>query len=174
MAGMHAREDGSFGRSAGTQTLKGAALLLVAVVIGVVLLHTAPKATTTVSTGGSTPARQHPDDQGAQEGPHRAHDGGSGGHDDHAAPGASGQPGEYGGGQRDGSWRPRRQDQGAAEPGRLQHRQAGGERPANVATSSVYYVAGYQPDALAVAAALSLAPASVQPMPSPPPVPAAD
>src|SRR5580704_471535 len=51
MAGMHAREDGSFGRSAGTQTLKGAALLLIAVIIGVILLHTAPKVTTTVNAG---------------------------------------------------------------------------------------------------------------------------
>ena len=49
-SGMHARGDGSFGRSAGTQTLKGAALLLIAIIIGVVLLHTAPANTTTISS----------------------------------------------------------------------------------------------------------------------------
>ena len=49
-SGAHARGDGSFGRSAGTQTLKGAGLLAIAVAIGALLLHTAPANSTTVST----------------------------------------------------------------------------------------------------------------------------
>ncbi|HEY2427790.1 MAG TPA: hypothetical protein VGI06_02590, partial [Acidimicrobiales bacterium] len=48
--GTHARDDGSFGRSASSQTLKGAALIALAVIIGAVLLHTAPRSTTAVST----------------------------------------------------------------------------------------------------------------------------
>ncbi|MHB8465528.1 MAG: LytR C-terminal domain-containing protein [Acidimicrobiales bacterium] len=56
MRGTHARDDGSFGRSASTQTLKGAALLFAALLIGVVLLHTAPRAVTSITTGsGATP-----------------------------------------------------------------------------------------------------------------------
>ena len=52
--GTHAREDGSFGRSAGTQTAKGAALIAVAVVIGLVLLHTAPRSQTITTTAPVT------------------------------------------------------------------------------------------------------------------------
>jgi hypothetical protein len=52
----HARSDNSFARSAGTQTAKGAALIALAVVIGVVLLHTAPKVqTVTVATPATQP-----------------------------------------------------------------------------------------------------------------------
>jgi hypothetical protein len=43
--GRHAAGDGSFGRSAGTQTVRGAALLGIAVLIGVILLRTAPSET---------------------------------------------------------------------------------------------------------------------------------
>lgn len=57
--GSHARADGSFGRSASTQTLKGAALLVVAVLIGVVLLKTAPRNITTVSTAGPRTGTTH-------------------------------------------------------------------------------------------------------------------
>ena len=61
-SGMHARGDRSFGRSAGTQTLKGAGLLAIAVIIGIVLLHTAPANITTVSAVVDLPA----DDEGAE------------------------------------------------------------------------------------------------------------
>lgn len=56
MRGTHARDDGSFGRSASTQTLKGAALLFVALLIGVALLKTAPHANTLLNAGGTTPS----------------------------------------------------------------------------------------------------------------------
>lgn len=52
--GTHARGDGSFGRSASTQTAKGAALIAVAVVIGLVLLHTAPRPETITTTAPVT------------------------------------------------------------------------------------------------------------------------
>jgi hypothetical protein len=52
--GTHARDDGSFGRSAGTQTAKGAALIAVAVLIGAFLLHTAPRTETITSTSPVT------------------------------------------------------------------------------------------------------------------------
>ena len=174
MAGMHAREDGSFGRSAGTQTLKGAALLLVAVVIGVVLLHTAPKAATTVSTGGSTPLGHTPTTKAPKKG-HTT--------PTTAAPAATTTtlPPAHPANQVSVVVANGAGVAGLAGKIRGQLNLAGYNTakpavnaPANVATSSVYYVAGYQPDALAVAAALSLAPASVQPMPSPPPLPAAD
>jgi len=165
MAGMHAREDGSFGRSAGTQTLKGAALLLVAVVIGVILLHTAPKVGTTVTTGSSTPVVHTTTTKAPKKG--------------HTSPttappavttttlppahpanqvsvvvangaGVAGLAGRIRGQLNTAGYN-------TAKPAV--------NAPSNVATSAVYYVPGYQPDGLAVAAALSLAPASVQPMP---------
>lgn len=55
--GTHTRDDGSFGRSAGTQTAKGAGLIALAVVIGVVLLHTAPQPETITA---SSPVTQPP------------------------------------------------------------------------------------------------------------------
>ena len=58
--GTHARGDGSFGRSAGAQTLKGAVLLIIAIVIGVLLLHTAPASVTTVSAAPRTSTTKAP------------------------------------------------------------------------------------------------------------------
>jgi len=53
--GRHTAEDGSFGRSAGTQTFRGVLLLAVAVVIGIILLNTANKPPASTLAAGSTP-----------------------------------------------------------------------------------------------------------------------
>ncbi len=58
--GAHAREDGSFGRSAGAQAAKGAALLAVAVLIGVALLRTAPRSVAPPTRVVAVPATTAP------------------------------------------------------------------------------------------------------------------
>jgi hypothetical protein len=166
---MHARGDGSFGRSAGTQTLKGAALLLIAVVIGIILLHTAPANTTTISTGPATPPTTHA--------PKPTHP-----HETTTTQGASATtaapqprpPSQVRVGVANGSG-----VTGLAARIRAQLNSAGYNTatpplnsPVPIATTSVYYIPGFQADALAVATGqLSLPASTVKPMPSPTPVP---
>jgi hypothetical protein len=169
--GTHARDDGSFGRSAGTQTLKGAALLVVAIVIGVVLLHTAPANTTTISTGPSTPATtKAPRPARTRATTTTA-----------PAPTTSTVPQPHPPAQVHVAVANGSGVSGLAGRIRAQLNSAGYNTttpalnaPAPVAATTVYYVAGYQPDALAVATGqLSLTAGAVKPMPTPPPVPAA-
>ena len=170
--GMHARGDGSFGRSAGTQTLKGAALLAIAVVIGIILLHTAPANITTVSASpGVTPttkAPRHPSSTRTTVSqaplittttapqPH--------------------PPTQVKVAVANGSG-----VQGLAGRLRLQLSSAGYNTiipalnaPATVPATTIYYIAGYAPDATAIATGqLSLPASDIKPMPSPAPVPQA-
>lgn len=54
--GRHAADDGSFGKSAGMAAGRGTALLVVAVVLGIVLLNATDDSTTSVSSGPDTEA----------------------------------------------------------------------------------------------------------------------
>jgi LytR cell envelope-related transcriptional attenuator len=171
-SGVHARGDGSFGRSAGTQTLKGAALLAIAVAIGALLLHTAPANSTTAvsTTPGLTPTTKPPKPARttrttvaaaplvtttAAPQPHPV------GQVKIAVANGSGVAGLAG--------RIRAQLNSAGFNTSVPALNA----PAPVATTSVYYIAGYAPDAAAIATTqLSLPATVVKPMPTPPPVPA--
>ena len=164
---MHARGDGSFGRSAGTQTLKGAALLLIAIIIGVVLLHTAPANTTTISSGTSTPPTTHaPKPTKPRETTTTA------GATATTAPPVR-PPSQVRVAVANGSG-----VTGLAARIRAQLNSAGYNTatpplnaPAQVPTTSVYYVPGYQVDAAVVATQqLSLPATTVKPMPTPTPL----
>jgi hypothetical protein len=166
---MHARGDGSFSRSAGSQTLKGAALILIAIVIGVVLLHTAPANTTTISTGTGTTPTTHPPSPSKPHGTTTT----AASSATTAAP-APRPPSQVRVAVANGSG-----VTGLAARIRTQLNSAGyntAAPPLNasaVATTSVYYIPGYQADALAVATGqLSLPASTVKPMPTPTPVPA--
>jgi len=164
---MHARGDGSFGRSAGTQTLKGAALLLIAIIIGVVLLHTAPANTTTISSGTSTPPTTHaPKPTKPRETTTTA------GATATTAPPVR-PPSQVRVAVANGSG-----VTGLAARIRAQLNSAGYNTAtpplnasAQVPTTSVYYVPGYQADAAVVATQqLSLPATTVKPMPTPTPL----
>lgn len=171
-AGSHARDDGSFGRSAGTQTLKGAALLILALVIGVVLLRTAPHNSTSVST--------LPGLSSATTSPSRSSSGGSPTTVPTTAPSTTSPPAHAadevhllvanGAGVA-----------GLAGKIRGQLNAAGYNTdkpainsPTSVATTGIYYQPGFEADAVAVAQTLGLGPANVSAMPTPPPVAASD
>jgi hypothetical protein len=171
---MHARGDGSFGRSAGAQTLKGAVLLAVAVIIGVVLLHTAPASVTTVNTSAShSPTTRAPSTS-------RTTRPATGNTVPPLAPQTTAAPQAHPPAQvkvavANGSGVP-----GLAGRIRAQLNSAGYNTavPAlnapSTPTTVVYYVAGYQPDAAQIASGqLSLPASVVKPLPSPPPVAAA-
>ena len=164
MRGTHARDDGSFGRSASTQTLKGAALLFAALIIGVALLRTAPRSITSITSGRSaTPTTVHASNPGT------------------SVPDTSTTV----------ALRPASQVRvlvangaGIANLGARVRTQLNGlgyntTKPAidapssNNATSSIYFVPGFDGEALALATALSLQPTSVQQLSTTsPPVPA--
>jgi len=169
--GVHARGDGSFGRSAGTQTLKGAALLAIAVAIGALLLHTAPaNSTTAVSTTPSLTPTTKPKPPKTSRTTVAA------------APlvTTTAAPQPHPAGQVKVAVANGSGVAGLAGRIRAQLNSAGFNTsvpalnsPAPVATTSVYYISGYAPDAAAIATTqLSLAGTVVKPMPTPPPVPA--
>jgi len=158
----HARSDNSFARSAGTQTAKGAGLIALAVVIGVVLLHTAPKTQTVTVT---TPATQPPAKASKGTVP--------------PAPTTSTIP----------PARPTSQvhvevangTQAIGLGGKIRSQLStdgyNTDKPAldaptkDHATTTIYFQPGFQSDALQLASTLSIPATAVQPMPSPPPVP---
>ena len=161
--GIHAAGDGSFGRSAGVQTIRGGVLLAVAVLVGIFLLHTAPKEGTAVTSHSPTPVKTTVPRPPATTGP------------------ASTVPPTTAG--------PRQPSQvsvlvvngttvaGAAGRIKTQLIQAGynvvgvgNATTQDNATSSVDFVAGYQAEAQVLATALSLPATAAQPMPSPSPV----
>jgi hypothetical protein len=162
MRGSHARADGSFGRSAGSQTLKGAGLLFVALIIGVALLHTAPRAVTAISLPSGTPTTHPPSSSSGTTLPQST---------------------------TSTTLGPRSPSQvtvlvangaGVANLGarvRGQLSSAGyATKPAidaptsDHATSSIYFEPGYEPDADQLAGVLSLPVSVVQAMPTPTPV----
>jgi hypothetical protein len=166
-SGTHARDDGSFGRSAGTQTLKGAALIVVALIIGLVLLRTAPRAGTTVISGGVTAQVTKP------KKPH------SGTGSTVAPPSTTTVPPAHPASQvsvvvANGSG-----VTGLAGRIRGQLNTAGYSTtkpainsPTQVATTAIYFTPGYEADAVNVAHTLQLTAGNVFPMPSTSPVPA--
>jgi len=166
---MHARGDGSFARSAGRQTLVGAILIAVAVIIGVVLLHTAPSSVTTVSASANPPTTKAPHVTRPRTTvpnstlPSIA--------STTAAPQAH-PPGQVKIAVANGSGVP-----GLAGRIRAQLNSAGYNtsvpalNAAATPTTAVYYVSGYGPDATAIATGqLSLPAGVVKPMPNPPPI----
>lgn len=163
--GRHAAADGSFGRSAGGAAARGAGLLAVAVILGIVLLQsfkpgvdpyassvragatsptTAPVqhrggGTVSSTTTSTTPPRQPADVK--------------------VLP-ANGS-GRQGAGSR---------VQRVLADAHYNVLAATNANGAAVQTSSVYYAAGYQSDAVALAQLLKLGPTAAQPMPTPAPV----
>ena len=173
--GTHARGDGSFGRSAGTQTLKGAVLLAIARIIGIVLLHTAPATVTTVNTATHTTTTKAPKVTRTTlpagntvpiNVPTTAAS---------AAPQAH-PPSQVKVAVANGSG-----VSGLAGRIRVQLNSAGYNtsikalNAAATPTTAVYYAPGFAPDATAIATGqLSLPATVVKPLPTPPPVPTAD
>jgi hypothetical protein len=162
--GRYAAGDGSFARSAGIQTARGAALLLVAVLVGVLLLRTAPsESSTPVTTKTPKAARKTvsrpPVTTGASvTTPTTA-----------AGPRAPTQVSVL---VANGT-----KVTGAASRVDVQLAQAGynsvgtaNATSSDNATTVVDFTPGYQPEASALAASLSLPATTAQPMPSPPPV----
>jgi len=170
-SGMHARGDGSFGRSAGTQTLKGAGLLAIAVIIGIVLLHTAPANITTVSASSTSP----PTTKAPKHSTTRTTVTQAPLSTTTTAP-PTHPPAQVKVAVANGSGVP-----GLAGRLRVQLNSAGYNTsipalnaPAAVPATTIYYVAGYEPDAKAIASGqLSLPATVVKPMPNPSPVPQA-
>ena len=166
MRGTHARDDGSFGRSASTQTLKGAALLGVAVLIGILLLKTAPHVPTTVTSGlgpGTTkapkvsPATTVPDTSSTTAAPR--------------PPSVVHVLVANGAGVINLGARIRSQ---LSTAGYNTDKPAIDAPTSDHTVSSIYFQTGFEAEALQLATVLSLAPSVVQPMPTTnPPVPAA-
>jgi hypothetical protein len=159
--GRHAAGDGSFGRSAGTQTVRGAALLGVAILIGVILLRTAPSETgsSVKSTKTTTRTTAKP-----------------------AAPGVTvpvttttappRPPGQVTVTVANGT-----NVSGAANRIKSQLLQGGynvvfatNATTNSSATTTVFYLAGFQQEAVILANSLSLPPTVAQAVPPPPPV----
>jgi hypothetical protein len=158
--GRHAAGDGSFGRSAGTQTLRGAALLGVALVIGIVLLRTAPsESTTTVHSPSTTRTTARPAISGlTTPAPTTT-----------AAPRSPSQVSVL---VANGT-----NVNGAAGRIKSQLLQDGyntvgtsNATTSSATTTAVYFVPGYQAEAALLAGALGLQPSAAQAMPSPSPV----
>lgn len=161
--GTHTRDDGSFGRSAGTQTAKGAGLIAVAVVIGVVLLHTAPQPETITS---SSPVTQPP----VTKAPKTTAP---------PAPTTTTIPPPRPTSQVHVEVANGTQVIGLGGKIRSQLSTDGynTDKPAldaptkDHATSEIFFQPGFQSDALQLASTLSVAATAVVPMPTPPPVP---
>jgi hypothetical protein len=171
-SGAHARDDGSFGRSAGSQTLKGAALIAVAVIIGFVLLKTAPRSATTITTGSlshptTTKAPKSSSHGSTPIGP--------------AATTSTTTPAHpvaqvvvlvaNGSGVGGLAGKVRTQ---LGQVGYDINKSAINASATNLTSTSVYYEPGYQADALNIANTLSLGPNAAMPVPSPAPVPSSD
>ncbi|MDP8992669.1 MAG: LytR C-terminal domain-containing protein [Actinomycetota bacterium] len=157
--GRHAAEDGSFGRSAGIAAGRGALLLAVAVVLGVVLLNAADDTPGRVSAGHreerTDTAEEAPPPTTAEPPPTTA---------------APRPPREVKVLSANGT-----KVNGAAGRVRDTLRARGYNvlapveaKPANA--SAVHFTPGYERDAQAVAEVLKLAPTAVQPLPDPPPL----
>lgn len=166
--GQHASDDGSFARSAGGAGARGMALLAVALLLGIVLLNATdadPPGTTLSSRGDSDTGGGTDDDDADGEGTG-------------ASPTVTSAP---------PTTAPARapkdvktlvanasSTKGAAGTAteRLKGLGYNALAPANaksVAESSVYFTAGFDRDAAAIAAALQLPPATVKPLPAAPP-----
>jgi len=166
MRRSHAKDDGSFNRSATVQGVKGAALIAVAFIIGVALLHTAPRPTNVSTTVPipKTTTKPKPTVPGAAA----------------AATSTTLAPA-----------RPPAQVRllvangtnvnglGGKVRGQLNGEGYGTTRSAidaptkDHATTEIYYQPGFESDALQLATTLGVGPETVKPMPTPPPVPAA-
>lgn len=161
--GTHTRGDGSFGRSAGTQTAKGAGLIAVAVVIGVVLLHTAPQPETITA---SSPVTQPPVTKAPKT-------------TEPPAPTTTTIPPPRPTSQVHVEVANGTQVIGLGGKIRSQLSTDGynTDKPALDAptkdhtTSQIFFQPGFQSDALQLASTLSVAATAVVPMPTPPPVP---
>jgi LytR cell envelope-related transcriptional attenuator len=162
--GRYAAADGSFARSAGIQTARGAALLVVAVLVGVLLLRTAPsESSTPVTTKRPKAARttvpRPPVTTGAAvTTPTTA-----------AGPRAPAQVSVLVANGTKVSGAASRVDVQLAQAGYNSVGTANATSSDNSATV-VDFTPGYQPEAAALAASLSLPATAAQPMPSPPPV----
>lgn len=159
--GRHAADDGSFARSAGGAVARGAALVAVAVLIGVLLLARGLDSGELVTTG---------DDGGEESQPPGSTPGGTGSTTTSTAAPAVRQPSEVrvlvanGSGVAGAAGR-RTETLATAGYATLE--------PANAApvpATQVLHVEGYEAEAAAVATALGASPGAVQPLPDPPPV----
>jgi hypothetical protein len=161
--GRYAAGDGSLARSAGMQTARGAVLIALAVLVGVILLNTAPSESTAVIVvrhpATTTTIKKHAVTGSTTTSPPSTA----------AAPRPPSQVSVLvANGTTVG---------GAARSVNNQLIQAGyssvgtdNAKSSNASTTAVYFVPGYQPEAVALAAALSLPPSAAQPVPSPLPV----
>lgn len=162
--GRHAAEDGSFARSAGGAVVRGAALVAVAVLIGVLLLARGLDGDDLVPASDGDG-----DEQTVGTSP-----GGTSSTTATTATAGPRTPGEVrvlvanGSGVAGAAGR-RTDELAAAGYATLE--------PANAApvpTTQVLFAEGYEADAAAVATAVGAAPGAVQPLPDPPPVDPAD
>ena len=164
--GEHAAEDGSFGRSAGGAMARGIALIVAAVVIGLVLLNATdapePLRVSSDETPDAGPTGTQPTGTTTTTAP-------TGSTDTTATAVAARPPAEVTVLVANAA-----RVQGAAGKLSAEIAKSGFKMtaPANgapVPTSTVYFVEGYEPEARAVAALLTPAP-PVAPMPAPAPV----
>lgn len=162
--GTHARDDGSFNRSASTQTVKGAGLIGLAVLIGAVLLHTAPRPVTLSSSAPAKPTATTKAPKAVVAPP---------------APTTTTIPPPRPTAQVHLEVANGTQVIGLGGKVRSQLSTDGynTDKPAIDAPSkdhtstAIYFQPGFQSDALQLASTLSVAATGVQPMPNPPPVP---
>lgn len=157
--GRHAADDGSFGRSSGMAAGRGAALLAVAVVIGIVLLNAADnEPSRQVSAGGDATTTTAPAEATTTLAPTTT-----------TLPARA--PKEVKVLSTNGT-----DVKGAARKATDVLRTAGFNVLApidfnkDVTVSAVYFTAGFEREALAVATSLSLGAAVVKAMPTPPPL----
>lgn len=157
--GRHAADDGSFGRSSGMAAGRGAALLAVAVVIGIVLLNAADnEPSRQVSAGGDATTTTVADEATTTLAPTTS-----------TVPARA--PKEVKVLSTNGT-----DVKGAARKATDVLRTAGFNVLApvdfgkDVTASAVYFTDGFEREALAVATSLSLGPAVVKAMPTPPPL----
>jgi len=153
--GRHAAADGSFERSAGIAAARGAFLLVIAVVLGIVLLQAADKGTSlqrglTAGTHGSSPTTTVPTPTTL----------------------ATRAPADVKvlalNGTTTAGLGSRVSDKLRAAGYNVLAPTDARQKP--VASSSVYFAVGYQPEATAIAELLGLQSTAVQPMPAAPPV----
>src|SRR4051812_3819048 len=151
---MHAAADGSFGRSAAGSTLRGVVLLGVALLLGIVLLQSTDRSPT-LTTAGTPPPTAAPTTTPAAPTTTTA-----------PAPAAH-DPKTVKVLAANGST-----VNGLGDKTRLKLQESGYNAltavtaTTKVHSSLVYFAAGFEPDARAVAAVLTLPPTAVQPLPA--------
>ena len=159
--GSHAADDGSFGRSAGTAVLRGAILIIVAVVLGLILLN---------ATDTNEPFTAAPDDDGNGSPSTTVDEGGNGGGTTTTTEATVRPPGQVSvlvanATSTSGVARQFSDDLAAQGYQMLE--------PTDARTkplpSGVFYIEGYEAEARALALTLDPAP-PVQAMPAEPPV----